>query len=61
MSNANQDVVERWEVTLEEDPTDPESVILPFPEEMLDKLGWVEGDELNWAVQDDGTVVISKA
>jgi hypothetical protein len=50
----------KWEVTVEEDPADPESVILPFPEEMLAQLGWVEGDTLNWAVQDDGTVILTK-
>jgi hypothetical protein len=50
----------KWEVTVEEDPADPENVILPFPEDMLSQLGWVEGDTLNWAVQDDGTVILTK-
>jgi hypothetical protein len=49
-----------WEVTVEEDPADSESVILPFPEDMLAQLGWVDGDTLNWAVQDDGTVILTK-
>ena len=43
-----------------EDPTDPESAMLQFPEEMLAELGWVEGDTLNWAVQEDGTVILTK-
>jgi hypothetical protein len=49
-----------WEVTVEEDPADSENVILPFPEDMLAQLGWVDGDTLNWAVQEDGTVILTK-
>jgi hypothetical protein len=49
-----------WTVTLLEDPDDPEGCILPFPEDLLQQEGWKEGDVLNWAVQDDGTVIITK-
>lgn len=43
-----------------EDPNDPEGAVLQFPEEMLAELGWTEGDTLNWAVQENGTVILTK-
>jgi hypothetical protein len=49
-----------WTVTLLEDPDDPEGCILPFPEDMIAIAGWKEGDILNWDVQDDGTVLVTK-
>jgi hypothetical protein len=49
-----------WSVTLLEDPDDPEGCILPFPEDMIAIAGWKEGDILNWDVQDDGTVLVTK-
>jgi hypothetical protein len=54
------DETKKYIVTLIEDPDDPEGCILPFPEGMLEGLGWHEGDLLNWAVQDDGTVILTK-
>jgi hypothetical protein len=43
-----------------EDPDDPEGAVLQFPEEMIAELGWKEGDTLNWTVQDDGSVILTK-
>lgn len=34
--------------------------ILPIPEELLDSLGWVEGDTLRWEYNDDDTILLSK-
>lgn len=39
--------VTRYEVILQEDGDD---LILPLPPEMLKKLGWIEGDKINWQV-----------
>ena len=36
-----------WTVTLEEDPESGD-VILPFTNEMLEEVGWKEGDVLEW-------------
>lgn len=38
-----------------EDPDDPESLVLQFPDQLLEKLGWKPGDVLKWTV--DGTTV----
>jgi hypothetical protein len=51
--------VKRWLVTLVEDPDDPEGVILPFPEDMLEYTGWKEGDTILWDVQPVGSVILS--
>lgn len=43
-----------WTVTLEEDPETGE-LILPFSNEMLEGLGWQEGDVLEWIDNKDGS------
>ena len=43
-----------WTVTLEEDPETGE-LVLPFTDEMLAGLGWVEGDTIEWIDNKDGT------
>jgi len=34
--------------------------ILPIPEELLDSLGWAEGDTLKWEYTDDDTISLTK-
>ena len=43
-----------WTVTLEEDP-ETGDLILPFTNEMLEGVGWREGDVLEWIDNKDGT------
>jgi hypothetical protein len=43
-----------WTVTLEEDPETGE-LILPFTNEMLEGLGWKDGDTIEWVDNKDGT------
>ena len=47
-------IVKSWTVTLEEDPETKE-LILPFSDEMLEGLGWQEGDVLEWIDGKDGS------
>lgn len=44
-------------ITVEQDGDD---LILPFPDEVLDKLGWVEGDTLEWIDNGDSTLTLKK-
>ena len=46
-------------VTLEEDPETGE-LIMPFPEGMMEELGWQIGDTLVWTVRDDGSLILNK-
>jgi len=37
-----------------------EDGVIVFPDEVIDALGWEEGDELFWDIKADGTVVVTK-
>ena len=43
-----------WTVELQEDP-ETGDCILEFPPEMLDQVGWKEGDTLTWTDQGNGS------
>ena len=47
----------RYEVITQEDP-DTGDLILPLPKELLDKMGWKIGDELEWLQEANGSWVI---
>jgi hypothetical protein len=49
----------KWTVTAEEDP-ETKDVVLPLPEDLLKKVGWVEGDVLEWIDNKDGSWSIEK-
>ena len=51
--------INQWTLTPEEDP-ETGDLILTFPPELLEKVGWQEGDTLNWSVRDDGSVYLTK-
>ena len=47
-----------YTVTLDEDGED---VILPIPDEVMDRLEWFDGDMLEWIVnEEDNTIIIRK-
>jgi hypothetical protein len=43
-----------WKVQLEQDPETGE-LILPIPVDLLSQMGWIEGTELFWNDNEDGT------
>ena len=47
-------------VTLKEDPDTGDSYI-EFPQDLLEQLGWHEGDLIDWEIRDDGRIVATKA
>jgi len=49
----------QWTVTIEEDP-ETGDLLLPLPEQVLEALSVKEGDSLNWDVQEDGSIILSK-
>lgn len=57
MSN-NEQTKKTWTVELEEG-TDGE-LLLPFPPDLLSQMGWAEGTEIWWDIQDDGSVIIKE-
>jgi len=44
----------RWSVHVDEEG------ILTFPDDLLDQLGWKEGDEINFIDKKDGSFVLEK-
>ena len=48
-----------WTLRLQEDPETGESIV-EFPPELLESMGWKEGDTLIWTDQGDGSWSLSK-
>jgi AbrB family looped-hinge helix DNA binding protein len=44
----------RWTVPIDE------KGVLTLPDEILDELGWKEGDDLEWLDQEDGSLILVK-
>jgi len=57
MSNKN---LVRYEVITQEDEVTGD-LMLPIPQKLLDELGWREGDEIEFAVNDQGRYVLKKS
>ena len=58
MKKAPQDHV-RYEVIVQEDP-DSDDLILPIPQVLLDQLGWKEGDDIEFNLDDDGRWILKR-
>jgi formylmethanofuran dehydrogenase subunit D len=43
----------------EEIPGDPDNVLLKFPPELIEKMGWKDGDTLDITLE-DGSIVVKK-
>lgn len=49
----------RYEVITQEDP-ETGDLIIPLPPELLKQLGWNEGDEISFDMDDKGRFVLKK-
>ena len=49
-----------WTVTVEEAEDGSGDLVMPLPQEMLDEVGWMPGDNLKWIDREDGTWEIRK-
>jgi len=38
---------------VEQDPNDQDELVIQFPDDMMERLGWQEGDMLRWLIEDD--------
>ncbi len=57
MSNKN---LVRYEVITQEDEITGD-LMLPIPQKLLDELGWREGDEIEFAVDNQGRYILKKS
>ena len=48
-----------FEVITQEDP-DSGDLLLPIPPELLEQLGWKEGDDLDISVDDNGHIILKR-
>ena len=48
-------------VILEQDPDNPDELILPLSEEIINRLNWKVGDTLKWIDNKDGTWILKLA
>jgi len=51
--------MQSWTITLEEDP-ETGDLLLPFTDEILQAVGWKEGDVVEWIDNKDGTWSLKK-
>jgi hypothetical protein len=49
----------RYEVITQEDP-ETGDMIIPLPPQLLRELGWKEGDEIDFQLDDTGKIIIKK-
>ena len=59
MSKPGKDQI-RYEVITQEDP-DSGDVLLPIPPQLLEQMGWKEGDEIEFAIDEQGHYVLKKS
>ena len=48
----------KWVVPVEEDSTGEQ--MITFPDDLIEKVGWKEGDSLNWKDNGDGSFTLTK-
>jgi hypothetical protein len=51
--------MKHWTLTLEEDPKTKE-LILPFTDEILEAIGWKEGDVIVWKKKNNKSWTLTK-
>ena len=49
-----------WTVVLEENPDNPDELVMPLPLELMEMQGWREGDTLDWQDNKDSTWILTK-
>ena len=52
-------MITSWTLTVEEDPETKE-LMLPFTQEILNTVGWKEGDVIIWKNNNNGTWTLRK-
>ena len=50
----------RYEVITQPSPDSEDDLLLPIPQALLDRMGWKEGDNIDFQIDDKGKVIIKK-
>jgi len=59
MSKPGQDQT-RYEVITQEDEVTGD-LLLPIPPQLLEQLGWKEGDEIEFAINEEGKYILKRS
>ena len=51
--------IKKYTVTVEQDP-ESQDLLLPFPQELLEELGWESGDTIYWHDNHNGSYTLTK-
>jgi len=52
-------LLQRYEVITQEDP-ETGDLLIPFPPQLLKEMGWKEGDELDFQMDEKGKIIVKK-
>jgi hypothetical protein len=50
---------DRYEVITQEDP-ETGDMLIPIPPNLLKELGWKEGDDVDFSIDDKGRIILKK-
>jgi hypothetical protein len=60
MSNKNPaQSYDRYEVITQEDP-ETGDMLIPIPPQLLKELGWKEGDDVDFSIDEKGRIILKK-
>lgn len=57
MKPSSNNISKVYTVTLEDAKDGSDDVILPFPDELIEELGWEEGDLLDFDIVEDRVII----
>lgn len=49
----------KWVIDVQEDP-ESKDLFIELPQDALSQVGWDFGDTIQWDMQEDGTIVLTK-
>lgn len=50
---------DRYEVITQEDP-ETGDMLIPIPPQLLEELGWKEGDDVDFSIDEKGRIILKK-
>ena len=57
MTKNKHQIYHRYEVIMQEDPNS-DDLLMPIPPPLLEELGWKEGDEIEFNMDDLGRIIL---
>lgn len=57
MTKNKHQIYNRYEVIMQEDPNS-DDLLMPIPPPLLEELGWKEGDEIEFNMDDLGRIIL---